>query len=171
MFNKLRSLAIIASIAASALLLSSCANPRALANAYSAVQTADAAQHALIQFIGDDEIARPIVDANLEVINSVLAEAREADSAEELFKFALRESWTINQAIKSYQDIVNAVIVYRKRTGKGLPMELDVYDNDIRKTSAELVTAIQRRDSAVKVGEFVALLVKILAARQGVIAT
>ena len=149
-------------------LLQGCASAQKIGKGVASVHTADAAQHLLLEHLQDEKY-RSVVEGHLKSVELILSDLQSVDNAESMIEFVKEHGFEVNRAQMSYQAIVESVRSYNAEFKTESPARLKRYHSDVVAAQVEINKALRLGDSKVKVAQFSAFLVKILAAKHGIL--
>ena len=160
---------LVIALVAAIVLVAGCKTINAPIAAYTSFETAPVAYQILKDYIKDDDAIQAEVDLHLNALADLYAELEEIDSAQTLGEFIVEHPNHITLATYHWKRIKEALNAYQERTGLLPPLQLLAWAEDVELAVDELVEAIEKNKNAVKAAAYARVVLKILAARNGVI--
>lgn len=151
-----------------AALLTSCAGFEPTVRAYTTVQTAPHALELLNGYVTAPKYQKRLA-GDVAALQELYEAVKDAEQGQSIVNFIIENPQSIPQASQHWADLVDTVEDYQGTVKKQIPAELIAYRADVEASWIELLDAMERLDRAYKVKHYGAILLKILAARNGVI--
>ena len=160
---------LVIALVAAILFVSGCKTLTAPIGAYTSFKTAPVAYQLLTDYIQDDEAIQAEIDLHLNALADLYHELESVDSAQTLAEFVITHPDHIQLATYHWIRIKETLSAYSERTGRVIPLSLVAWSEDVEVAANELFEAIEANQTAVQVAQYVRVILKILAARNGVI--